>query len=186
MAPVHEPEFPELDDEVLVRWAKEGRVEAFERLLQRHRTAAYRTALRLTGDPHIADDVTQEALIAAWKSLRLFRADSSFATWLYRIVVNQARNSARGRRDVPVAELPDGGVHQPGADQEAARRAGEQRIVAAILELPFDQRAALVLRLFEDLTYEDIGQILGITPDAVRGRLHRARNRLGDALGGAR
>lgn len=172
-----------LDDGVLVRWAKEGRAEAFELLVKRHRTAAYRTALRLTGDPHAAEDIAQDALIAAWKSLRLFREDSSFATWLYRIVVNQARNSVRGRRDVPVAEVPEQRV-MPGAEAEATQRAGERRIVEAIVALPFEQRAALVLRLFEDLTYEEIGQVLGASPDAVRGRLHRARNRLGKALGG--
>jgi RNA polymerase sigma-70 factor (ECF subfamily) len=171
------------DDSVLVRWAQEGHSEAFEHLVRRHRVLVYRTALRLTGDAHVAEDVAQDAFIAAWESLRLFRADSSFATWLYRIVVNRARNSFRGRHDVPVEEVPVDGCH-PGADAEAIAREGSDRVLSAIMELPFEQRAALVLRLFEELTYEEIAQILGITPDAVRGRLHRARNQLAKALGG--
>lgn len=173
------------DDSVLVRWAKEGRPEAFEHLVRRHQLLVYRTALRLTGDSHTADDVAQEAFVAAWKSLRLFREDSSFATWLYRIVVNQASNTGRGRRDVPVEEVPLD-THHPGADTEAMQREGEQRIVTAIVALPFEQRAVLVLRLFEELTYEEIAQILSISPDAVRGRLHRARNQLTKRLGGER
>lgn len=171
------------DDSVLVRWAQEGRTEAFEVLVRRHRTPVYRTALRLTGDAHLADDVAQDAFIAAWESLKLFRADSSFATWIYRIVVNRARNSQRGRRDQPVEELPEGG-HHPGADAEAISREGSQRVLSAIMELAFEQRAALVLRLFEELTYEEIAEILSTTPDAVRGRLHRARRQLAKSLGG--
>ncbi len=173
------------DDSVLVRWAQEGHSEAFEHLLRRHRVPVYRTALRLTGDAHVAEDVAQDAFIAAWQSLQLFRADSSFATWLYRIVVNRARNSYRGTRDIPVDDVPLEGFH-PGADAEAIAREGSQRVMSAIVGLPFEQRTALVLRLFEELTYDEIAQIMSITPDAVRGRLHRARNQLAKSLGGER
>lgn len=171
------------DDSVLVRWAQEGRSEAFELLVRRHRVPVYRTALRLTGDAHLADDVAQDAFIAAWQSLKLFRNDSAFGTWLYRIVVNRARNSYRGRRELAVDEVPQDGDH-PGADTEAIAREGSQRVLSAIVDLPFEQRSALVLRLFEDLTYEEIAQILNTTPDAVRGRLHRARRQLAKTLGG--
>ncbi|MEJ7704971.1 MAG: sigma-70 family RNA polymerase sigma factor [Geodermatophilaceae bacterium] len=173
------------DDSVLVRWAQDGHSEAFEQLVRRHRVRVYRTALRLTGDAHTADDVAQDAFIAAWRSLRLFRAESSFTTWLYRIVVNQATNSLRSRRDEPVDEVPVEGFH-PGADTEAIAREGSQRVLSAIVELPFEQRTAFVLRLFEDLTYEEVAQVLSISPDAVRGRLHRARNQLTKTLGGER
>lgn len=173
------------DDSVLVRWAQEGHSEAFEHLVRRHSVPVYRTALRLTGDVHTADDVAQDAFIAAWESLQLFRADSSFATWLYRIVVNRAMNTHRRRRDEPVEHVPVGGFH-PGADTEVLAREGSNRVMIAIGELPFEQRAPLVLRLFEELTYEDIAQILSITPDAVRGRLHRARHQLAKTLGGER
>lgn len=173
------------DDTVLVRWAQEGRSEAFEQLVRRHRVPVFRTALRLTGDAHTADDVAQDAFIAAWQSLQLFRADSSFTTWLYRIVVNRARNTVRGQRDVPVDDVPVAGFH-PGADTEVIAKEGSQRVMSAIVELPFEQRAAFVLRLFEELTYEEIAQILAISPDAVRGRLHRARNQLTKTLGGQR
>lgn len=173
------------DDSVLVRWAKDGHSEAFEQLVRRHRLAVYRTALRLTGDAHTADDVAQDTFIAAWQSLHLFRADSSFSTWLYRIVVNRSRNTFRARRDVPAAEPAVEGFH-PGADSEAIAREGSQLILTAIGALPYEQRAALVLRLFEELTYEEIARILAVSPDAVRGRLHRARTQLAKSLGGER
>lgn len=173
------------DDAVLVRWAKDGHTEAFEALVRRHRLPVYRTALRLTGDAHTADDVAQEVFIAAWQSLQLFRADSSFGTWLYRIVVNRTRNAGRSRRDVPVEEVAVAG-HHPAADTEAIAREGAHRVVSAIVALPFEQRAVLVLRLFEELTYDEIAQVLTISPDAVRGRLHRGRNQLATALGGQR
>ena len=79
-----------VSDAYLVARARDGYLDAYEMLVQRHSAMAYRVALRLCGDHHDAQDVAQEALIAAWQNLDQFRGDSSFATWLYRIVTPAA------------------------------------------------------------------------------------------------
>ena len=81
-----------VSDAYLVARARDGYLDAYEMLVQRHAPMAYRVALRLCGDHHDAQDVAQEALIAAWQNLDQFREDSSFATWLYRIVTRRALN----------------------------------------------------------------------------------------------
>ena len=89
---------PAVGDAYLVARAQEGYLDAYELLVQRHSAMAYRVALRLTGNHHDAQDVAQEALIAAWENLTRFRAGSSFSTWLYQIVTRRALNKvSRGR-----------------------------------------------------------------------------------------
>src|SRR5580692_8818201 len=82
----------EVGDSYLVARAREGYLDAYEMLVQRHSAMTYRVALRLCGNHHDAQDIAQEALIAAWRNLDRFRADSSFSTWLYQIVTRQALN----------------------------------------------------------------------------------------------
>jgi RNA polymerase sigma-70 factor (ECF subfamily) len=170
-------------DEALVLWAREGHQEAFEELVRRHRDRAYRVALRLLGDPHLAEDVAQEALVAAWRALPRFRREARFSTWLYRIVTNTALNYSTRRREVAteVVELPETGQGAP-ADLVAEHNREVARIEAVIAQLPLEQRAALVLRSFEQCTYEEVAEILGITVPAVKGRLHRARRELTERL----
>ena len=89
-------------DDFLVRRAQAGDADAFEALVVRHRDRVFRVALRLTGSPADAEDVAQEALVAAWQALPGFRGDSSVPSWLYRIVVNKARDAQRRSRPLPV------------------------------------------------------------------------------------
>lgn len=172
-----------VSDEALVAWAREGHHEAFEELVRRHRDRAYRVALRLLTDPHLAEDVAQEALVAAWRALPRFRADARFSTWLYRIVTNTALNYATRRREVAteVVDPPQTTQGAP-ADLVAEHNREVARIEAVIAQLPPEQRAALVLRSFEQCTYEEVADILGITVPAVKGRLHRARRELTERL----
>src|SRR6202042_1481540 len=98
----------EVGDAYLVARARDGYLDAYEILVQRHSSMAYRVALRLTGNHHDAQDVAQEALIAAWQNLARFRAESSFSTWLYQIVTRRALNKvSRGRTSSLVELLPD-------------------------------------------------------------------------------
>ena len=89
----------EVGDAYLVARARDGYLDAYELLVQRHSAQAYRVALRLCGSHHDAQDIAQEALIAAWENLDRFRADSSFSTWLYQIVTRRALNKLTRRRD---------------------------------------------------------------------------------------
>src|ERR1700727_1123858 len=97
----------QVGDAYLVASAQRGYIDAYEILVQRHSDMASRVALRLTGNHHDAQDVAQEALIAAWQTLARFRADSSFSTWLYQIVTRRALNKvSRGRARSLVELLP--------------------------------------------------------------------------------
>src|ERR1700722_4885240 len=96
---------PAVADAYLVARAREGYLDAYELLVQRHSAMAYRVALRLTGNHHDAQDVAQEALIAAWESLDRFQGESSFSTWLYRIVTRRALNKVTRGRDAGSIDL---------------------------------------------------------------------------------
>ena len=110
----------EVGDGYLVGRARDGYLDAYEMLVQRHSAMAYRVALRLCGNHHDAQDIAQDALIAAWENLARFKADSSFSTWLYQIVTRRALNKiTRGRG----ADLTD--LHRScRRSRHRARRAG--------------------------------------------------------------
>jgi RNA polymerase sigma-70 factor (ECF subfamily) len=171
-----------LPDDYLVQQAARGSVEAFGLLVERHRDRAYRLAYRLVGDRALAEDVAQEALVSAWRGLPDFAGRSAFSTWLHRIVTNQALTLlSRPRRTVPLTgEEPVPVSEQP--DRVVERRARTAALRAAVLALPFDQRAPLVLHQFEGLSYAEVADVLELTEPTVRGRLHRARRALVTAM----
>jgi RNA polymerase sigma-70 factor (ECF subfamily) len=98
---------PAVSDGYLVARARDGYLDAYEMLVQRHSAMAYRVALRLCGDHHDAQDIAQEALIAAWQNLDRFRADSAFSTWLYQIVTRRALNRITRARAADPTDLLD-------------------------------------------------------------------------------
>src|ERR1700692_421969 len=135
------PSEPQVGDAYLVASAQQGYVDAYEPLVQRHSAMAYRVALRLTGDHHDAQDVAQEALIAAWENLDRFRAGSSFSTWLYQIVTRRALNKvSRGHAASSLDLLP--GVADAAAEPAAQteRNLAVDAVTDALLALPFPQR----------------------------------------------
>jgi RNA polymerase sigma-70 factor, ECF subfamily len=174
---------PAVGDAYLVARAREGYVDAYELLVQRHSGMAYRVALRLTGDHHDAQDLAQEALIAAWRNLSRFRAGSSFSTWLYQIVTRRALNKvSRGRASDSLELLPD--VADP-ADEPAVqteRNLAVDAVTDALLALPFPQRVVVVLHHFEGLSYAEVAAVTGSTEPAVRSHLFRGRRALGKRL----
>jgi RNA polymerase sigma-70 factor, ECF subfamily len=178
---VSEPKAP--TDEALVALAGHGQPEAFEELVRRHRDQVYRVAYRLLRDPQLAEDVEQEVFVAAWRALPRFRADAQFSTWVYRIATNTALNYARHRREFAAPFVnPPVTTLGAGADLVAEHNERVAGVAAVIASLPFEQRAALVLRSFEQCTYAEVADILGITVPAVRGRLHRARREVARSL----
>ncbi len=177
------PEAGQVGDAYLVARAQRGYVDAYEILVQRHSAMAYRVALRLTGNHHDAQDVAQEALIAAWQNLARFRADSSFSTWLYQIVTRRALNKVtRGRADTSVELLPD--VADPAGEpaEQAERNLAVDAVTDALGALPLSQRVVIVLHHFEGLTYAEVANVTGSTEAAVRSHLFRARRALGTTL----
>jgi RNA polymerase sigma-70 factor, ECF subfamily len=170
-------------DAYLVGRAQEGYIDAYELLIQRHSAMAYRVALRLTGNHHDAQDVAQEALIAAWENLARFRAGSSFSTWLYQIVTRRALNKASRRRAASSLDLlPD--IADPAEEtaMQAERNLAVDAVTDALAALPFAQRVVIVLHHLEGLSYAEVASVTGSTEPAVRSHLFRARRALGRKL----
>lgn len=164
----------QLEDAILVRAAQTGDVDAFEELVRRYQASIYRVALRILGSSADAQDAVQETFVRAWRALPRFRHDSTINTWLYRIVTRRALNRIAARR---TTEALDDVELEAGPDPA---RAVEQRerlraVTRAIANLPPEQRAALVLREFEGLSYQEVADILGTSLPAIKGRIHRAR-----------
>lgn len=165
----------QIDDAILVQAAQSGDLAAFEQIVRRHQTAVYRVGLRMLGSRADAEDVTQDTFVRAWRSLDRFRAQSALTTWLYRIVTRRCLDTIAGRRsteqlDETSTELVAGEPAEIVAQREQLRA-----VTRAIAELPADQRAVLVLREFEGLSYNELADVLGTSVASIKGRLHRAR-----------
>jgi len=177
-------------DAALVEGLRREDGDAVERLVERYGDRVYRLALRITGSPEDAEEVAQDALWTAGRKIHMFKGDSAFGSWLYRITANAAYMKLRSRRakarEIALEEvLPalDGdGAHFEPIDDWSRRvdeRAlqGELRGVLerAIAELPTDYRTALVLHDVEGMSNPDIAEALGISLPAVKSRVHRSR-----------
>jgi RNA polymerase sigma-70 factor, ECF subfamily len=173
----------EVGDGYLVARAREGYLDAYEMLVQRHSAMAYRVALRLCGNHHDAQDIAQEALIAAWENLAGFKADSSFSTWLYQIVTRRALNKITRGRGADLADLLEP-VSDPGTGPaaQAERNLAVDAVTDALAALPLAQRAVVVLHHFEGLSYAEVADVTRSSVPAVRSHLFRARRTLGKRL----
>jgi RNA polymerase sigma-70 factor (ECF subfamily) len=171
----------------LVAAAKAGDRTAFEALVRATSAEIYTLAYRLTGDEEDARDVVQDAYFRAFRSIKRFRGEARFSTWMYRITANCAATHmakrTKGRHeelsdDEPVAD------QRPDNDPEAMAEAGalRDRVTTALAELPPRLRAVVVLRDVYDLPHEAIATELGITEAAAKVRLHRARRKLRERL----
>lgn len=171
----------------------DGDEEACRQLVEAHQAMVFQLALALMGDREEALDVSQEVFLRVFRTLAAFRGDASLRTWIYRIVINQARNRQRSwmrrRRDAQVSLDDYASAHgeprasQPvGADVRLERRELAARMRAAIAALPFDQRSALVLREFHGMRYQEIAFSLGVTVGTVKSRLARARAALRESM----
>lgn len=160
--------------------------EDFERLVQDNYRRIYGVIYRLVGDVHEAEDLTQDTFVNAYRARNGFRGDSQVYTWLYRIAVNLTRNRLEqlARRPVPWAEAGlDGEGDEPEDSTDTPERRTEnaelgQVVAAAVLRLRPDFRTVIILREYEQLSYEEIASILGCTVQTVKTRLFRARNLL--------
>ena len=147
----------------------------------------YALALRLVGNEHDARDVLQDAYLRAFRSLRKFRGDSAFGTWLHRLTVNCSATFVAKRRRSSHVELDDDLEvleMRSESDPEAAAGTADdhQRLVEALADLPDQMRMVIVLRDVYDLAHEEIARELGISQTAAKVRLHRARRRLREQL----
>jgi RNA polymerase sigma factor (sigma-70 family) len=164
------------DDDEVAR-ARQGDERAFAALVDAHSSAAWAVCLRITGNRHDAEDALQDALVAAWSGIARFRSDARFSTWLFRIASNAAL--ATVRRRPTVSDHVDG--FAGGADP-GDRVADADRVQHALMALPETFRVALVLRVYGDLSYDDIAVHQRIPVQTVKSRLSRARSMMAELL----
>jgi RNA polymerase sigma-70 factor (ECF subfamily) len=166
---------PDADfDRDAVEACRRGEREAFDRLVERYQRHVYRVCYRFVSNHHDANDLAQEVFLKAYRSIGRFRGDSAFSTWLYRIAVNTCLNH-RALRRLPTQELdealPDAAE---GALDWVAREEEARRVRAAVQELPEQQRATLILKVYQDLSHEEVARVLGRSVGTVKANLFHA------------
>lgn len=186
-------------DDALINMIKDGQIDAFDTLMDRHAGKAFQIAYGILGQKDDAEEVTQDAFVRIYRALPKFRGDSEFSTWMYRIVVNQARNKYRWNKrrgahlnmsinqqvemddsSVMTFDLPDG---RKTPDREIIFKEWEGEIATEVEKLPEVNREALILRNVKNLSYEQIAQVLNCKVGTVKSRIARAREELRKRLG---
>lgn len=170
----------DLNEPALVEACLRGRPGAFDLIVERHRRAVYQLCFRFAGNHEDASDWAQEVFLRAYRGLRGFRGRSSLATWLYRIATNVSLNRVGARAPVsePIADrdFVDTTAHVPGDRLVRAERAA--RVRAAIARLPKKQRATLILRMYHELSHQEIADVLGSSVGAVKANFFHALGNL--------
>jgi RNA polymerase sigma-70 factor, ECF subfamily len=169
---------PEADDIELMRRAAAGDPRSFHALVDRHAQRLFRLAVSLVGNAADSEDVLQETFIGAFKGLQSFEGRSSVRTWLTRILVTQAARWHRDRRRSR-AQTMDESI--PAEGTSTAPDAGMD-VSAAMQRLSPEHRQVLALREFEQMSYEEIAEVLGVPRGTVESRLHRARSEMREKL----
>ena len=188
-------EYTSAPDEALVKWSQGGDTEAFEQLVYRHRDKIYARALLMMRNEEEALDLSQEAWVKSWQRLHQFQGDSSFATWMTRIVINLCLDQIRRHKKVRAESIEQldeeaGGVERQmpvehtnpteGLEKDELRK----RIDEAMGKLTESHRTVLVLHEFQGLEYKEIAKKVGISIGTVMSRLFYARRRMASLLRG--
>jgi len=163
-------------DLALVRRFQAGEESAFDLLVEEHRQEVYRLAHRLLGNHADADDLAQEAFLRVYRSLRRFRGESAFRTYLTRIVLNLAadrRRARRARRQVSMDEVPE--REHPGATEPAETGLIREEVLRrAVGRLPPRQRETLILRVFQEMKFREIAKVMGCTVGTAKANFFHA------------
>ncbi len=178
-------ELEQARDGQLVLRGLRGDREALGELVELYHGVVFRMAYRMLGNSEDAADVTQATFLCAFESLRSYRTEHRFFSWLYRIGVNQARDCRdRGRRTETLGEFDDALVSLTGdPESEMKHRELRDQVQDALMRLSEEQRAVVVLRHFSECSYEEISEILSLPEKTVKSRLFEARKLLRDKLG---
>ncbi|MDO8682953.1 MAG: sigma-70 family RNA polymerase sigma factor [Armatimonadota bacterium] len=170
-----------VSDRELVLRAQKGDLKAFDELVLRHNQRVYILARRILGNHEDALDVHQEAFLRAWKSIRKFRGDSEFSTWLYRITVNSCLSRKRIREQSrDHVEFDEEIAGHSGSFSTNSLEQTESVIAARqiLSSLPERYRVFLILRELDGRSYEEIAEIMDCSVDTVKTSLYRARKQL--------
>jgi RNA polymerase sigma-70 factor, ECF subfamily len=178
----------EQTDDELVRLAQEGDVDAFAEIVRRHERRVRIVLLRILDDTRDVEEAVQDAFVQAWRNLDRYRGDAALFTWLYRIGVNAALARTRRKEHAttdldslaaePVADVPANALPEGAAEAHELHA----RVVAALAQVPFEQREAVVLRDLAGLSNQEVADALGVSLAAAKSRIHRGRLALRDTL----
>ena len=185
----HRTDYPSLEDVVLVAASKRGELLAFEELVARHRDKVFARALSMVRNPEEAMDLSQEAWVKAWQRLVQFHGDSSFLTWMTRIVINLCLDHLRRQQRIRSESLEQleedsGGVERQMPPVEARpaenldRQELRKRIDAALAQLSHEHRTVLILHEFEGLEYKEIAKRMECSTGTIMSRLFYARRKM--------
>ena len=186
-----EPALVELSEAALIEACVAGRSGAFDLVVERHRRSVYQLCCRFVGNHEDASDLSQQIFLRAYKGLRGFRGQSSLATWLYRIGVNVCLNrvSAKAPLEKMTESIGDRQYVDTRSESASERLLKEERcarVRAAIAELPRKQRATLILRMYHDMSHQEIADVLGSSVGAVKANFFHALGNLRKQLGSDR
>jgi len=183
-----EPVLSELSDQQLVERFWAGDKEVLSELLSRYYSRVYRLCYGILRNSHDAEEVIQEIFLRVFQKLDLFKGESSFSSWLYRVAINTTYMKLREKRGgdmlsfEEVGKLLDEQVIEGGGgewvskpDDELLTEEANKIIGEAISHLPEEFQKVVILRDLDGLSTEEVGRLLGLTPSAVKSRLHRAR-----------
>jgi RNA polymerase sigma-70 factor (ECF subfamily) len=183
------------DDPALVRASRQGDMAAFEELVARHRDKVYARALMMVRNEEEAIDLSQEAWVKGWQRLDQFLGESSFGTWITRIVINLCIDHLRKRKrqrteSIDAMNAESGGVerHMPVVSVNPAARLElaelRQRLDQALSQLSYEHRTVLVLREFDQMEYKEIAKTMGCSRGTVMSRLFYGRRKMAALLAG--
>lgn len=173
-----------MDNTALIKRCQEGDRSAFEKLLDRHYETIYRFAYRWCGDQHNAQDITQQACMKLARSVHQFKHQSSFTTWLYRLVINTAKDFYKSPNQLCQHQSSDTVIQQNGnvlqqSDSDLnARRLYAQQILTHIDTLQDDLKEALILVFGTGMTHGQAAKQLNVKESTISWRIHEARKRL--------
>jgi RNA polymerase sigma-70 factor (ECF subfamily) len=170
-------DLPERD---LVAAVLDGRQDAFDLIVERHRRAVYQLCSRFVGNHEDASDLTQDVFLRAYRALSRFKGDSSLKTWLHRISVNVCLNklSLKTPKNEPIDETVHVDVRTESPSDRVLRDERAAQVRAAIARLPRKQRATLILRMYHDLSHQEIADTLGSSVGAVKANVFHALQNL--------
>jgi len=165
----------------------EGNLQSFEELVLKHQKAVLNAAYRYTGNPSVAEELTQDVFVRVFRAAKSYRPEARFSTWLFTIVRNVCMNykMREGKQDHQMDadnDLTEVSQSQENPEQRAIRRELELKIQKAIMSLPETLRMPLILSQFHQMPYEEIAKVLELSVAAVKVRIHRARNALAERL----
>ncbi|WP_136607969.1 RNA polymerase sigma factor [Paenibacillus dokdonensis] len=167
-------------DVALVREVLAGDKESFAQLVEIHKNKIYGLLRGMGAGPQDAQDYTQEAFLKAYRKLAGFREESSFASWMYTIAVNVMRDAGRKKKADPADDdvLVKGQHHSETPEAAYLRKETGREMHKLLEQLPDKYRIVILLRYTNELSYEEIADIVGVDVDKVRNRLHRAKKSL--------